>query len=514
MKNKIDQYKELLSVLPRNNIKNSRMFVRRAEEIKNEIRLYKNSIVTEIKRRYDKYLAVPMNDSINNLENNINDIKSNLYLLNDINTSYEKSGLDKILYDLGKFYNTDLEKVNEDILLTIDKFKLVGVILKKEDFDYGNYVSKYMSVFFDQIDNLKSSVLKETFDEIYWKCPDIIHYIKVNFRHLYFKNIKVFDKYYENRLNDLNINDKLWYCNEYKSKLRELNDLKNKDIRIIEDSFLSDKLDVKDYLGDKIDKLSNSMFSITLDTEELVRESRENLIKLSYTLNEYKQYLRFKYIFDSVKATYQEKANNKNIVKNTLKNINKYENKISKCNSKINFKKIFSKNESSFDKIFNDMGISLGELKKLYKEYDINYFKEKVGTYLNDNSSVLDCLHLASSYKINLIKIIQTNNEDITMEEVLKEINDLKEFVNSPSLNLVNNLTILDEKDLSMIIVDKYKLMDINISNEMLEDGNLDNFISNVDKILIAYYVNNCGITIDDISFMVDAKKIIEKNSN
>ena len=46
------------------------------------------------------------------LENNLNDIKSNLYLLNKLNTTYEKSGLDKVLYDLGKYYKWKITCAN------------------------------------------------------------------------------------------------------------------------------------------------------------------------------------------------------------------------------------------------------------------------------------------------------------------------------------------------------------------------------------------------------------------
>ena len=514
MENKLEHYKELLSVLPRNNIKNSRIYFRRAVEIKNETVLYRNSIVSEIKRRYEKLVSIQVNENIEIIENHLSDTKSNLYLLNKLNTPYEKSGLDKVLYDLGKYYKSDLEKVNEEILLIIDKFKTVGVFLTKDDFDFGNYVSKYMRVFFEEKDNLKSSVLKETFDEIYWKCPDLIHYIKINFRYLYFKNIKSFEKFYLNRVNDLNVKDGALYYKEYKLRLKELIDLKSRDIKMIEDKFLDGTFDLKEYSMDKIDKIVSSTFKNNATDNDLVNESRANLIKLSHTLHEYKEYVRFKYIIDAVKSLYQEKASSKGITKNTYKNIEKQEKRIIKGNSMIKFKTLFGKYTDDSDKIFTEMGSALNELKSLYKEYDSNVFKENVCTFLNDKSTVLDCLQLAYSYRMNLLKIIESNKEGITNDEIVKEFNELLDFINYPNLTIINNLTILDEKDIPLIIVDKYKLMEININKEMLEESNLDNLISNVDKLLVDYYIKNSEVSYDDISFVVEAKKIIEKNSN
>lgn len=273
-------------------------------------------------------------------------------------------------------------------------------------------------------------------------------------------------------------------------------------------------MDIKDYSIDKIDKISSSLFLNKLEDEDSVREARVTLLKLSYTLYEYKKYLKFKYIIDDIKSIYKEKNNNKSLIKNTFKNIEKKEKIISKANSKIRFKMFFGKTEKSFEKLYSAINNSLVELKDLYKEYDINNFKEKIANVLNDNSSILDALHLVYSYRINLLKIVESKYETITNEDIVKEFDELDEFINYPNITIINNLSIVDEKDVPLIIVDKYKLMDINITKEMLEDGNLDNLISSVDKLLINYYIKDSSISVDDISFICEAKKIIEKNSN
>ena len=514
MISKLEHYKEILSVLPRNNIKNNRKYLTAANQIRNEAISYKNNLVSELTRRFDKLNAISKNESIEKLKSNLNNINSNLYLLNKFNSSYEKSKLNNVLYDLGNYYKDDLEKVNQEILIIIDKFKSVGVDLKKEDFDYSNYVSNYMDVFFREINDLKSSSLKDSFDELYWKCPDIIHYIKINFRHLYFKNIKFFDKYYNNRVKDLNIKDFNKYYDDYKGICKELLEIENRDIKLIEENFINGVYDVKEFSIEKIDKMMNGLFSSKIETEEQKKDAYNSLLKLSNTLYEYKKYLKFKYIVESIKIIYQDKGN-KLLAKATKKNIDKKEKIIAKMNKKIRFKKMFGKKDSDLQKFYSIINNNLNELKNLYNEYDENIFKEKVLFYLNDNSSILELLRLVYSYEINLLSIIKNNYDDISNEDIVKELEELEKLINFPNINIVNNLSILDERDLSLVIIDKYKLMDINITTDMLEEGNLDNLISIVDKLLINYYINDSKIiSINDLSFMCEAKKIIDKNSN
>ena len=65
-----------------------------------------------------------------------------------------------------------------------------------------------METFFKEINDISSDTLKEKFENMYWKCPDLIIHIELNLRHIYINNKKNIDKYYEkqkqNVLNKLN----------------------------------------------------------------------------------------------------------------------------------------------------------------------------------------------------------------------------------------------------------------------------------------------------------------------
>ncbi len=493
MNKRIEHYKELLQVLPRNNVKNSKIYLEKATFMKNVAVEYKNELVNEIKKRYVSLLLTRENEELKILENYLGDKKEYLYLL-DNNESYEKSSLDESLHDIQKFYKNDLVKVNQDISITIKKFNLVGIILEPSDFTYGKETVEYMTAFLKE-NNPESNLLKELFDKLYWKNPGLIENIYLNFRYLYFKFKKKFDKYYDNKKENINLNLEN-YMTEYKKYLY----IKNTDMKILQDRILNGELDVKEYEDSKIEKLKESLLLKRTSPEV----DNENIIKLSYTLQEYKNYLRFKSIIEEIKLIYEDKSN-KNITKGILKNIAKCEKKIKKAN-----RKFFKLKEEKKNVIINS---NIVELKNYYKEYDEAKFKEKVATSLNDNSTLLDILKLINSYKINLIVILKKNNEEITDQEIDLEEKALKEFIFNPNNTFINNITIKDTRDVVTIILDKYKLMNINLTNEQLEDTNLDNFITTVNKIMISNTINNSSLKFEDLNNLCEMKKILDKEN-
>ena len=493
MNKRIEHYKELLQVLPRNNVKNSKVYLEKATFMKNVAVEYKKELVEEIKKRYVGLFLVNENPELKILENYLGDKKEYLYLL-DNNDSFEKSSLNESLYNIAKFYKNDLVKVNQDINVAIQKFNLVGVNLTIDDFTYGSETIEYMRAVLVE-KNPESNVLKELFDKLYWKNPSLIENIYLNFRYLYFKYKKKFDNYYNDKIESINLNLDS-FMTEYKKYLR----IKNTDIKIIQDKILNNELDIKEYEESKTEKLKDSL----LIKKTSLEIDNENILKLSFTLQEYKNYLRFKSLIEEVKLIYEDK-NNKNITKSILKNISKSEKKIKKAN-----RKFFKLKEEKKNNIISN---ALVELKNYYKEYDQAKFKEKVVNTLNDNSTLLDILKLLNSYKINLIEILKKNNEEITDQEIVLEENALKQFIYNPNNTFVNNITIKDTRDLITIILDKYKLMNINLTNEQLQDNNLDLFITTVNKIIVSNTISNSSLKYNDLNNLYELKKILDKEN-
>ena len=504
---KLDDFKELLNVLPRNNIKNSKVYYKKAVLMKEEASRFKDKILKEIDKRYNVLVIKDDNEDLNNIKNNILDVKKNLYLIDKYNDSYEKSNLDILLYKIKKFYKNDLNRVNEDIKDVIDKFEQVGINLTSKDFIYGSEVNTYMNDFFNNFDN--PIYLRDAFDKLYWKDPSIIENIYLNFRYLYFTNKKKFDKYYENRLVEYNMTKKDEYLKEYQNDLWNYLLLKESNIKLIQDKFINGDLDIKDYDDAKTDKIESNL--VIGEMSDSLR--MDSLNKLSYTLYEYKNYLKYKYIIDEIKNIYGAKESNKNLTKTILKDISKHEGKIVKNGKKITSKGLFGKKKAP-DKFNIIIRSEITELKKLYEDYDEAKFKEKIANSLNDESSLLDALKIALSFKINLFNILKLENEEKTDQDMENEIYDIEEFCYYPNITFLSNTSIKEERDISVIILDKYKLMNINITSEALEDTNLDSTINNVNKVVIKNYMKKNNINYDDFSSACEMKKIIDKENS
>ena len=61
------------------------------------------------------------------------------------------------------------------------------------------------------------------------------------------------------------------------------------------------------------------------------------------------------------------------------------------------------------------------------------------------------------------------------------------------------------------IIKDKYNLLNINLTKEDLEGDNLESLIDSLNTLEEFYYINKNGINIDDISDLMDFKKLLDK---
>ena len=439
-----------------------------------------------------------------------------LELFDNIKTSYEKMGIDKIIYTLGKFYKENLENINIEILSCVNKFKEVGITLFPADFDYSIYVNEYMNTFFGDINNVNSDNVKEKFEEIYWKCPDIIIHIELNFRYLYLKNKKTIDKYYEKRKEEvvkrLNIEPEK-IKERYEETIKKKDEIESVDKYIITQKFLQGELDAKNYTEDKVKGEYLKLISADVFNKakpKQLKEIEQSCMKFLYSLYEYKNFLKYKFIYDDIKKKYQEKEQYKNKYNSTKKEINNKEKKLQSLNKKINAKGLFGKN-SKKEQQTAEYNQTVLEIKGLYKELDNAEIYEKINTNLTDNSSIYDVLLFASRFNNYLVDCIVSVNNAITQEEIDKFIEELKEFLINPYNVIIKNITIVEEKDIPMIISDRYKLLNFMITKDDITESNLDTLISTLQVIKNNYDISRSQIKIEDMQFISDAKKIINK---
>ena len=350
--------------------------------------------------------------------------------------------------------------------------------VSNDDFMYSYYSNKYMEKFLNP--EICAEELKQNFEEIYWKCPEIITHITLNFKYLYYQNKKKFDAYYEDKKESL-INVQ----NDYKNLVEEKEELIRNDAYLLQKSFLEGKLNINDYTQDKIKKAYKSVVN-----EENEEKIKEEVIKLYNNVIVYKNYLDFEYIITDLKNLYKEKDKYKNIYINKKKEIDKIESKLFK-NVKIIFKK-----EKKFEVLNSIINTEISNLKERYEELEQNSFLEQIMN-LEENTTLYDLFVLALSNYTYLVKKEETN------------VSKLNAFITNPRINILKNILINEEKNIGLLIMDRYNLFGFNLTKEQLEKDNLDNLIKELETILGSIEMEKLNITENKIKFIKESSQIL-----
>lgn len=528
LNSQIEVDKEVLSILPKNNKKNLTVYKDKCAEIKNTYTNYQTKIISEIKRRYLKLKSVEEDPKIAKLTSKIANIEK-INLINSNITSFEKMGLEELLYVLRRFYKNNLQSVDESIMECIKKFREVGINLTAEDFNYSFYAKEYISALLnaETAGNINSTETKDTFEKIYWKCPDIILHIELNFRSLYLKYEKEIDKYFMNRereiLRSLYFNNQKEANEQYSSLKAQLLESKERDTALILEKFLNNEYTIRDYENANIENVAKKLFNqseesnISLSDNNVMQEFNSNIYRLQSNLYEYKQFLTFKFIYDKALQIYNSNEKYNSIYNQKLKNIRKLEKKLFNINRKIDKKekhlslilKIF-KSKNKLEKNNEDFEVKIKDLKQEYRELEKNKVNSIIKRVLNNNSTMYDLLKLTTYFFSFLVDLVIDEFEDATQDVIYDKIAEFREFIKYPNITIINNISIAQEKDIALTIKDKYKLCNLNVMKEDFEDDNIDKLISNVNVICTYNNIKRSDLSVEDIKFILQAGKLLE----
>ena len=85
------------------------------------------------------------------------------------------------------------------------------------------------------------------------------------------------------------------------------------------------------------------------------------------------------------------------------------------------------------------------------------------------------------------------------------------DFINQPYKVMLNNIKLAEESEITSIIANRYKILNINLEQEDLEE-NLDTLLEDVGKIVDYYNITKSSLDIDNIAFVEKVKTMIAKN--
>ncbi len=509
--NEFNVSKEVIDALPRNNVKNRTKCVSEIDKLIKKYTEDCDTVLNEIKSRYKEYSSYELNPELEVLNQKIQEMYKLMPILNDTATSYEKSGLDRIFYSLDHFYKSSLEVANENIFASINIFEKVGIELCPDDFVYSIYTSMYINeVFAERQNGINSAKLKMLFDSLYWKCPDLIKQITINFKYLFYKYMKYFDNYYADQKIILMQNkqkDAEGIFDEYLGLKKRQNTLILEDNYLICNKFLNRILNFKDYTDIQIEK---NYKMILKDGAEVTDAINTNVLKLNDSLKEYKSYLKYKYIVDDIKKIYKEKEKYNKIAAPKKKEIEKLESKLISTSKKLN--KMISKGKKleKIEDLTNKVNVMILQVEGLYREYEDNLFLERVAS-LNETTSIYEALELAVSDYRYINRLIKSSDETLTDDDVNRTIYEINYYLFNYELDVIKNIYITDERDIAMVIFDKYNLLGLNITPEMLEEENIDGLIDATTALSNNIHFKKINANLDNMEFVFNALDIVEK---
>ena len=527
--------KEVISVLPRNGIKAIKTLLKTISDMTEKYEKLNEKLLKEIETRYSELTTVEENTEIPQIEQEV--LKYNIAEKNtDMRSSFEKMGLDRVIYNINGYYKSNLERLNKEIIFSVKQFEKVGIKLTADDFCISEYAKKYMEVLLREAydGDINSEAVKNQFEKVYWECSEVVSHLYVNIRYIYDKYENQIDRFYNEKAQEIlkGLSLTVEGVEEKKAELiKKKNQIEETDNKIILDKFYTGSLNINDYKEDNYKKIYLELTDkdVTQLSDSEKNEIDENIDKLNTNLTEYAKYLEYKFLVEQVLETRQEllktaEANKNKKDKKVKKTqyellkeeIKKLQSEIFKLNAKIKkpnrgfFERKKAEEKKDSIAILQRNNLIL-DLKKTYMQLDEEIINQNILQDLDETSSLFDVLKFASSYYGYMAKAMIKNNEDITDKEIGEKAETIRKFINFSNFTVINHVNISDTKDLSIIIKDKYKLLGMQISKENFEEDSIEDLIRKV-KIINNYNnIQKSKFSIKDLEFIMNVKEMLKK---
>ncbi len=502
IKKKIAADNKVLDVLPQNSTNNRKKYADQVQTMKADYLAKEKETLNFIKNKNSLLRQKYDLPHENNLLKATILVEKRLNYFNPHQTPYEILGLDKLFYSIQKYYNNDLTSYNSNINKILDIFEQAGITLIKKDFYFSSSAEEYMGVLISERanGNCNTPLVKDTFEKLFWKSHDMMHYILLNFKYLYFSNEKKFKDYIEKARKLIlteyeNSYDKL--VGKYHELITETNNNYLHNAGVFFEKFVNNEINNSDYEKEKIDKLVSEYMDNTITNK------KDIFMKLYASLNEEMFIYQNRLVLDEVDKIYQDKDNIKNLVNDTNKEISGLIKTIQKKRKKIESRGLFKpKNVNLLKKEVED---SLNELEQKYELLEENRYKEIIASFVNP--TIKDYYLIGKSY-LFMQKICK--DQEIDVDDTISKID--KNLYN-PYNALIENIKYKNIDELNLIVFDKYRLLGLNLTVDSFAMDNLDSFIKAIGNIIIYYALEELNVDMDEIDFILQSDEIIKKVS-
>ena len=482
--------------------------------IQNQLPLYEKALSVVLDLMSKRVVSLmPMDHSneytaeLLQVDNLLNLVKLN----SDISNSF-KLKFDFIISSITD--NTSLQDLNSILNSFILQMQQIGISLTIKDFQYTMFTERYMNTFFQKVD---FSVLKDSFEKIYFACPDIKLQLKMNLEYILGKYAKELEKYVVSLKNSEFARYQVT-ANDVVSRYIQVRQMVGNKIAMDEyyntKLFLDGKKKLTDYLPDSAARAKNyDMFAAngSFASLEDVEKDHYNSAMMGFylTLNELKKYYSYEFMIQDLLERYKQKDTIKNLYLAKKKEIDKEESVregIYKKYLKASGVGLFAKkNEVNMQDAMLKMNEQVRKLHDLYAEYkdmDITYHLMT----LNESATIYD-LFMTALKSFPFLEKSFSKDEPFSEHTLEENVQALFRFLYNPNNSFLRRINALVNYNVTDVVAEKYKLLNLNITSEMINIDNIDstlesvrfiNLIQNVDRSKIQFH------TIENICKMSD----------
>lgn len=479
---------------------------------------YQKDIYKLIKKKVNEIYPKDNTLEYDKYREKLSNYKKTIIFNNDKYSSFFKLNIFSLISKIDIDDSVSLNDINDILSKIFNIFKDAGVNLNAEDFSYSMFTYEYMSLFINSFDNNNfNDIMKKSFDNIYWECPDIIKHIKLNLWFLMDKYKEKLDIYSKSRaielLNSTGLS-KNELLNNYLKDISNLDKMLARDDFYNLEMFMSKKKNILDYLVDSSTRTKNfdqfvidGVFADITDTSKFYNV----MVDFAHTLGVLKMYYRYEFIIKDLQDKYNKRDENKTLYEQKLKEIKTEEDKRSKiyndylkaAGKKGLFHRVNPQKEKSTKLEINE---EILKLVTLYDELHDLEILDMINKNITNVSSLYDLFALSYNSYYYLEKMFKEHFAEDTNFSFDEELDKYFDFIYSPYNEFLTKIYAFTNSSVPFVIVDKYRLLGINVTGDNINNDSLDTFMDTVNYVKTVYDISKSKLSLENINFIINFK--------
>ena len=475
---------------------------------------YSNEAIEEIKKRYQEQLPISKEETFQGEKDKLKEYFELVKLNANLSDSFHLK-LDFLIASIKD--HTSLEELNNILFLFIEEMKKNGITLGIEDFQYTMFTEEYMTSF---LENSSYESMKPIFEKIFFTCPDLKIHLKMCLHDIIKRHEKELKEAYQKKKEgDFSAYqvDSNTVIDTFIHKKNDLNDQMDMDSYLLSKPFLEGELKIADYLNDSPTREKNfDSFSLLGPYKELddsnKKDFNEAIKDLYLTLKELKNYYGYQFIVDDLKERYKSKDSIKTTFqakekeyfteeKNRLKILKAYKKSLG-----IGF---LAKNNPVKAKLSKQkINEEILKIHTIYDEYlDLNMTKEIAE--LNESSSIYD-FFITSLKSFSFLEKSFEKDESFSENKLVDNMENYFEFIYHPNNYFLRKMNAFREEAVEDIVSEKYRLLNINITSEMINKEMIDSTMESILYLVRIQNIEKSPISIERIHELCQMKDILK----